>query len=700
MTMRAATGWVGLSLLVLAGSVAGACGGGGASTATFARAADEPAPASLGDALSASCASRSAHLGPRPEPGVRQGSTVALAREGERLFAYVADRDRKLLTVIDVKAQRHLASAPLAGTPEQLLVLPDGRVVVAIGSASHVEVFEPAGDATPIRLCAREVPAGPFGFAISPDGKTLAVTSAWDAALTALDTSTLTALGVSRVARAPRGVLIDDRRRAFVSHLAGGDLSVVDLDALTASPRSVNLRLRAGSARAQTPDLEVERGATQAYALVGVEIDPAVRTNTPGAAGPLDGAAPERPGEPLRGKAPPPVRAPRPPQPPVEALPSEPQVEPPVEAAPIVSRIIVPMVSVDPGDPKRPTRLYYGPPPVAGVPKQAATAVVVDARAERTLSTRIHASTSSARRSECLIPRAAARRPGTDMIYVACLGSDELFELDARSSDPMRAVLRRFSLPKGPTGVAIAAAEGIAVVLSEFDGTLSLVPIDDAGGASPIAIAATPPAADAKLVLGRELFYRTDDARITSDGVACSSCHPDGGDDGLSWSTPEGMRQTLMLAGRVKDSAPYGWTRNQGTLEEYIHDTSTRLGGGRLPPHETQALAAYVKALPKPPHRAAKAAAVRGQAIFLSQGCGTCHVGITGTDKQSHAVADDSTSFDTPSLLGVGATGPYFHDGRYATLDDLLGDKTSRMAHTATLPQEDRDALRAFMESL
>src|SRR5262249_11635674 len=64
-----------------------------------------------------------------------------------------------------------------------------GGGVAAVGSGRPVEVCEPTADpATPLRwLCAREVPAGPFGLAVSPDEGTLAVTSAWEPALTSFD---------------------------------------------------------------------------------------------------------------------------------------------------------------------------------------------------------------------------------------------------------------------------------------------------------------------------------------------------------------------------------------------------------------------------------------------------------------------------------------------------------------------------------
>jgi hypothetical protein len=91
------------------------------------------------------------------------------------------------------------------------------------------------------------------------------------------------------------------------------------------------------------------------------------------------------------------------------------------------------------------------------------------------------------------------------------------------------------------------------------------------------------------------------------------------------------------------------------------------------------------RGLAAPARRApADAAAVeRGKALFQSDavGCSGCHVLEQGTsDRRVHDIGsrskhDDSGSFRTQPLLFVGDTAPYFHDGRYATLEALVDDK-------------------------
>ena len=92
-----------------------------------------------------------------------------------------------------------------------------------------------------------------------------------------------------------------------------------------------------------------------------------------------------------------------------------------------------------------------------------------------------------------------------------------------------------------------------------------------------------------------------------------------------------------------------------------------------------------------------------GREVFEApaQGCASCHPG-GHTDGASHDVGSDPfhRPFDTPSLHFVGSTAPYFHDGRYATLDELLRGSDGKMGHTAHLSDEDRRALVAYLETL
>jgi cytochrome c peroxidase len=48
----------------------------------------------------------------------------------------------------------------------------------------------------------------------------------------------------------------------------------------------------------------------------------------------------------------------------------------------------------------------------------------------------------------------------------------------------------------------------------------------------------------------------------------------------------------------------------------------------------------------------------------------------------------------------VAARAPYFHDGRYATLDTLISGIDGTMGNTKQLSAEDKNALAAYLRSL
>ena len=70
--------------------------------------------------------------------------------------------------------------------------------------------------------------------------------------------------------------------------------------------------------------------------------------------------------------------------------------------------------------------------------------------------------------------------------------------------------------------------------------------------------------------------------------------------------------------------------------------------------------------------------ALRGMKLFEGKAnCASCHAEPLFTDQQQHDVGvhtpnDPSTRYDTPSLVEVGRTAPYLHDGRALTLRDVL----------------------------
>jgi len=299
----------------------------------------------------------------------------------------------------------------------------------------------------------------------------------------------------------------------------------------------------------------------------------------------------------------------------------------------------------------------------------------------------------SARERGCLAPRGVAVRSASSTL-VACLGEDSLVE---QAHDGV--VLRRIFVGPGPSAVVLDRPRDEALVWSQKTRTITRV--DLGSGAVLVARrAAGEPNTPWIMRRGRELFEATNDHRITADGRGCVSCHPDGRSDGITWSTPDGRRRTLMLAGRLQGTAPYGWTRESATISDYVKETMHRLGGSGLPAEDLDALVRYVEQL-RAPSATAIADVARGRAIFESKqaGCSGCHAGERFTDHRPHAL-DGPIAVDTPSLLFLSHSAPYFHDGRYDTLGELLRDTDGVMGHTKHLSPSERSALEAYLMSL
>jgi cytochrome c peroxidase len=103
-------------------------------------------------------------------------------------------------------------------------------------------------------------------------------------------------------------------------------------------------------------------------------------------------------------------------------------------------------------------------------------------------------------------------------------------------------------------------------------------------------------------------------------------------------------------------------------------------------------------------------AAKRGMGLFFSRrlGCGSCHSGINfsgnwrdGEGETGPArYADDGTGMrvKVPTLRNIGLTAPYFHDGRYVVLEDVL-QHYGRLRQFALTPRENGD-LVVFLNDL
>ncbi len=213
---------------------------------------------------------------------------------------------------------------------------------------------------------------------------------------------------------------------------------------------------------------------------------------------------------------------------------------------------------------------------------------------------------------------------------------------------------------------------------------------------------------------GKKIFYNAADARMSKDNyLSCASCHADGDDDGMVWDFTErgeGLRNTISLVGRAgATKGRLHWSANFDEVQDFENDIRAFFGGAGFMTDEsfTQTanplgtakkgksqelddLAAYLESLNEFQRSPARSAsgnltplAESGKVLFGQLNCQSCHSNKSmqdnlqhdiGTIKVSSGLASGLpiTGIDTPTLLGLWSTAPYFHDGQALTLLDVV----------------------------
>ncbi|MEM6994737.1 MAG: c-type cytochrome, partial [Myxococcota bacterium] len=283
-------------------------------------------------------------------------------------------------------------------------------------------------------------------------------------------------------------------------------------------------------------------------------------------------------------------------------------------------------------------------------------------------------------------PRAMAYDAKLDTLYVAGFGSDDVMALANVSQQTAHArwtsSVSSTTGQCGPTGLAVVAATGdVAVWCSLTQQVAWLDGGNDGRSAAPAVRRRTEQLAKSHLSAparrGRDLFRSGNNLQISTGGaMACSSCHAEVRADGLSWRLQGNNLQTPFLAGRVEGAHPFKWDGKDPTLKDSLTNTVMRLGGNGITAGQAGDLAAFLKTVeaPRKPTVEDPAAVSRGKALFASSetGCATCHSGPLMTDQQSYDLSTDLGKVDTPSLVGLANSAPYYHDGSAATLDALM----------------------------
>ncbi|MEJ7597995.1 MAG: c-type cytochrome [Kofleriaceae bacterium] len=582
-------------------------------------------------------------LSGRPIGGAKPATITAAHLTSGRIMAHgtgavVIDSDSGVLLVTDA-AGKHVGQLAIGKDAGLMTVDPVANLAYVADRLGDRIVIVKLG-AKPELARTIKTPVEPYGVALSPDRKTLLVSTIADRTLVAYDAATGTEQWRTPLGREPRGLAISqDGKRALVSYLVTGTVDQIDL---VETHRAQHVALSTTtSTRSRRGRNNGDSFARAAFAVTFMGANQAV-------------------------------------------VPF--QRETPVQQ----------------NDGSENTGSYGG-----GFESPVSHQVAF-LGFDRETPTQITAAISQHQ------PRALAWDGARDALYIAGLGSDSILQVTRASQVGIRegitAELRVGKERCGPEGLAVAP-DGDVFVWCAFTRTVQRVDfVDPKGTLATTAKVAPGPTLiasrhAAKQHKGMVLFHAADAAMSARGSMACATCHPDNRADGLSWRIDKHELQTPLLAGRIAGTHPFKWDGGDKDIRASLTGTMRRLGGFGLDKAQTDALAAYVEGLPavRTPSRDVTMVA-RGRKLFDSaeMGCRTCHDGAAYTDQSKHKLSGTLKESDTPSLLGIAASAPYFHDGSATTLEALLRDRGAvhGMAETSKLSDPQVADLSAFLETL
>jgi YVTN family beta-propeller protein len=189
-----------------------------------------------------------------------------------------------------------------------------------------------------------------------------------------------------------------------------------------------------------------------------------------------------------------------------------------------------------------------------------------------------------------------------------------------------------------------------------------------------------------------EMLFNDADKMCFQMWQSCATCHPDGRADGLHWDTmcsgmgnPRNTR-SMLLSHKTPPVMSTGIRPNA----KIAVLASIRFLLFAIRPHEDAlAILEYIKSIEPEPspmliNGKLSPAALRGQKLFKTAKCASCHSGELFTDKKKHLTgtavgveAEKLMEFDTPTLVEVWRTAPYLSRGQAATVLDVLSKKNN-----------------------
>jgi YVTN family beta-propeller protein len=298
------------------------------------------------------------------------------------------------------------------------------------------------------------------------------------------------------------------------------------------------------------------------------------------------------------------------------------------------------------------------------------------------------------------MPFSVALSPDGKRIYISNAGSNDISVIDLGSNKGVAHI----SVGSNPRGIAITPNGSHLFVNNVLDGTVSVIDTQSFEIIRTVKVTDIP--LPPHVLEGKKIFNSASSPLLTTDNwISCATCHFDGSMDKRTWlGFPDGPRNTPSLLGTA-ETLPLHWSGDFNELQDVeITIRKIQFGDGLIKGQAYDSLgtnhaglskkldylASYMASLTlsPSPYRIDTDLTVQGKTVFENHGCATCHISPLYADSRSHDVGTGdpkeeknphgtSTSFDTPTLRGIWATAPYFHDGSARTLEEVLQSGTT-----------------------
>ncbi len=262
----------------------------------------------------------------------------------------------------------------------------------------------------------------------------------------------------------------------------------------------------------------------------------------------------------------------------------------------------------------------------------------------------------------------------------------------------------------GPRALAIAGT--VAFLAEHFSESLSTVDIaaEDTAAKRLISLGTNAPMTPERK--GEMLF--NDGTLCFQQWQSCATCHPDARADGLNWDllndglgSPRNTKSMLLS----HQTPPVMSLGIRETAEKAVRAGIRFIQFVERPEADASAIDSYLKSMkpvasPRLVRGELSEAARKGSEVFERAGCAACHPEGLYTDLRPYDVGttkdrDSGKPLDTPTLVEVWRTAPYLHDGRAATLADVLTrcNPDDRHGATTSLSPDEIEQLAEFVLS-